>query len=82
MYALSSPLAMDPPDMELDGWGAGLVEGFQRIVASQPPANPAPSDSHFIKLVEVLNVTLSSMASKFKVVSLHERGLVGHFMGL
>ena len=73
---------MDPPDPNLDGRREVLEDGFRRFVASLPPAKPAQRDSCFVKLVEVPNVTLSLVASKFKDVALHERGLVGHFTGL
>ena len=73
---------MDPLDPDPDGQRDGLVDGFCRILASQPLAKNVLVDYHFVKLAEVPNITLSSLASKYKAISLHERGLVVHFTSL
>ena len=72
---------MDLPDWTSDDHRVGPDDGFRRIVASQPPSSPPPYDSRFVKRVEVPELKLSSLASKFKAVSLRDRGPVGHFVG-
>ena len=73
---------MDPHDMALDDCHACLEVGFKNIIASQSPCKPPQSDSRFVKRMEFPEVKLSSTASKFKVVSLYERSMVGHFIGI
>ena len=73
---------MDPPDPDPDAGRAWLYVSFQWVLASQAPYKPPPVDARFVKRVEAPKVKLSSLASKFKAVALHERGLVDHFIGL
>ena len=71
---------MDPPlDPDLEEFNGH----FQRIVASSAPlSSSVSSSSHFVKRSQVPSVKLSFMASKRKVVTLSEKGLIGLFTGL
>ena len=68
---------MDPPDP------SSFEDRFQNIVASLPRDQPAVAPaSRFVKLADVLEVKLSSAASKRKAITLSKKGLIGLFTGL